>query len=171
MLLRIDELEKIDFLTMTLRHLHDFQQVLSAYIKSIDASLDYLWEPKLNDQDVFNALMLYQPQWFSILPCSWNIQFHARINSLLHCTPEILYQKQVWDAQNSSETDFFQTMGMTLEDIPLSCENSRRHNIFVCEDRAKIIHYMAKSYRNNHQFHYYDGVWEFFEMLSWNFVR
>ena len=90
----------------------------------------------MNDQDVFNAVLSIRTDILRIISCDWNIQTHARINSLLACSRGIDFAQY---SQSGTPLRF--------EDIPFNCEESKRRNIFTCEKRAKVLHFMAQSYK------------------------
>jgi len=82
------------------------------------------WSPTLNDQDVFNAVFSVSPQLLHILPCEWNLQYHAYMNSIRLCGPE-----------------------------SLNCEAALHQNVYVCPRHPKIVHFMAGSYNASPQFY------------------
>lgn len=114
------------------------------------------WYPKLNDQDVFNAVFSIQPDAFRVLSCDWNVQIHARINTLIACSKGIDFH---WYSNNG--------MPVRFEDIPLNCVESERRKIFSCTKKAKILHFMAQSYKAFDAFQYYSHFWRTYEQLSW----
>ena len=124
------------------------------------------WVPQLNDQDVFNALAEGDSSIVHILPCEWNVQIHARINSIIYCAGEIIR-----GASTPNLMDYFSSRRLSVGDIPLNCDESARREIFVCERRASVLHYMGGSHTVEHGFmQYYSGFWKAFADLRWNLL-
>jgi hypothetical protein len=70
-----------------------------------DVSSNYIWNAKLNDQDIFNAFLSILPNYLHILPCEWNVQFHARINTAIICAHHILDNKRNNDNDNDNNSN------------------------------------------------------------------
>lgn len=43
---------------------------------------------KLNDQDIFNVVFALHPGMLRVLSCDWNVQYHARLNTMMACYGE-----------------------------------------------------------------------------------
>ena len=116
------------------------------------------WNPQLNDQDIFNAVLASDKElkkMLYILPCEWNVQFHARLNTLIACL----------------KTAFLNSSDLKLNEVPLNCDESRKKHVFACPKRAKVVHFMAQSYTIASEiFGYYTSFWHSFNQLSWNTV-
>ena len=143
---------------------------LSAYRH---AHKDVNWEVSLNDQDVFNILLLYDSQYFMVLDCAWNVQFHARLNSFIQCYPELLLND--YGVKFSNGEDMLRVLNdhtITIDMIPVECEASNKAQIFVCSKRPKVLHFMAQSYKeNNYCFaNYYCHFWQSYVDLSWHIL-
>ncbi|GMH86008.1 hypothetical protein TrVE_jg10157 [Triparma verrucosa] len=93
-----------------------WRSALKSYIES---SSEESWAPRLNDQDVFNAVFTVEPKLAGNFDCSWNLQYHAYMNTARICA-----------------------------EGELNCEESRRQNIFVCRKRPRVVHFMAGSYKS-----------------------
>ena len=76
---------------------------LRAFVTQQEGNNDSNWAPKLNDQDIFNAVISLNPEWAAPLPCEWNLQYHAMMNARRLC-----------------------------KDGALNCPESMREGIFVC---------------------------------------
>ena len=132
------------------------------------------WEAELNDQDIFNIIILQFSELFLILPCEWNVQFHARMNTLIKCHHHIIDNFNINSDNNNNNynsnnwRDYFRENYVDLNNIPYNCEESRKSSIFVCEKKAKVIHFMAQSYKNGiYNFaHYYSFFWESYNDLK-----
>ena len=94
------------------------------------------WYPKLNDQDVFNAILSTKPEWAYPLPCEWNLQYHAYMNAIRLCGRD-------------SGT--------------LNCKKLHAEKKFVCPKRPAVVHFMAQSYFNNIE--YYSTFWKTVELM------
>jgi hypothetical protein len=46
------------------------------------------WSVKLNDQDIFNVVFALHPGMLRVLSCDWNVQYHARLNTMMACYGE-----------------------------------------------------------------------------------
>lgn len=112
---------------------------------------DKNWAPRLNDQDIFNVFFKYGSNLLRILPCEWNVQFHARLNTIIQCL----------DFPNEDESYRFGS-------IPKTCANSVNSNIFACEKQPKILHFMAQSYRDYSFLEFYSNFWSDYKSLSWS---
>ena len=88
-----------------------------------------------------------------ILPCEWNVQFHARINTIIECLP----------AANISGRN------LTFAHIPLNCPQSELKKIFACNKKAKVLHFMAQSYKEyiSEYLLYYSSFWRSYNEMSW----
>jgi hypothetical protein len=116
-----------------------------------------IWSAKYNDQDIFNLLYTLHAYLFHILPCEWNIQYHARLNSIIYCNHYIN-----WNTDNILHT---------LNEIPLNCKESRQKHFFVCPREPKVLHYMASSYSVDGSYlMYFNGYWNMYEKLNWNIL-
>ena len=164
-----------------------------------DNASDKKWEAKQNDQDILNVVMELRPSWFRVLPCEWNVQFHARINSISKCLPTFL-PSIVTDAMATytaatssdafvSQRQFLLQANLRFSDVPLNClrnyttsadsdgttmSSSRTqslNDIFVCEAKPKVLHFMANTYNGYYHFlEYFAYSWEFYSSLAWNLL-
>ena len=100
------------------------------------------WEPKLNDQDIFNAAISRNPQWAAPLPCEWNLQYHAYMNARRICQG-----------------------GGTL-----NCEAALRRGIFVCPRRPSLVHFMSQSYLGS-DVSYYQNFWHAMATMQMALLR
>mmetsp|Transcript_24726 Transcript_24726/g.32284 ORF Transcript_24726/g.32284 Transcript_24726/m.32284 type:complete len:604 (-) Transcript_24726:168-1979(-) len=82
------------------------------------------WMPTLNDQDVFNAVLAISPHLGTILPCEWNLQYHAYMNSVRVCGRDTL-----------------------------NCQAALDQGIFVCPRHPNVVHFMAGSYKGSSQYY------------------
>lgn len=86
-----------------------------------DGPLTATWVPKLNDQDVFNAVLsLSPPTWSAVLPCEWNVQWFAHANSQRLC------------------------FSGTTAASPLNCPALLSEGMFHCPRAPAIVHFMAQ---------------------------
>ena len=128
------------------------------------------WRPQLNDQDIFNALADSDGSIMHILPCEWNVQMHARINSIIYCASELFLQSTNGEVP-SDLMEFFSNTSLSIGDIPLNCDESARRGVFVCERRARVLHFMAGSHSVDNAFmQYYAGFWRAYADLGWNLL-
>ena len=150
------------------------------------------WEAKQNDQDVFNAVMTLRPQWFRVLPCAWNVQFHARLNSVTKCIHTLFPTANssingdplgISPSTNSKiqmQPDeirhYLWLTNVTFSDVPLNCDpslfadgsSSIADELFVCEVQPKVLHFMAGAYNGYYHFlRYFAHSWEYYFDLSW----
>ena len=97
-----------------------------------DPSTPVLWEAKLNDQDVFNAIMTLIPHYYYILPCQWNIQLHARINTFSYCLEELMSEANisVYHTHNS--------IHHTHSNIHSNINNSARNSMHSSSDTSSV---------------------------------
>ena len=107
------------------------------------------WEPSLNDQDIFNVFFKTNSSMLRMLPCEWNVQFHARLNTIIQCI------------------DYTENSDYRFSSIPKNCGNTVNKNIFVCDKQPKILHFMAQSYKDYDFFEYYSSFWSDYKSLSW----
>ena len=89
---------------------------LRAFVTQQEGNNDSNWAPKLNDQDIFNAVISLNPEWAAPLPCEWNLQYHAMMNARRLC-----------------------------KDGALNCPESMREGIFVCPRHPACVHFMSQS--------------------------
>ena len=144
-----------------------------------------VWEAQMNDQDLFNAALTVAPQHFRILPCAWNVQFHARLNTVMLCAHRALPQAGEGLGNDTSARDALSVFAppaaiaakqaalarrtVTDTDIPLNCPESAARRVFVCEARPKVLHFMAKSYSvDNVLWGYFAGFWKAYARLGWD---
>lgn len=113
---------------------------------------DMKWEPRLNDQDIFNVFFKSNGHILRILSCDWNIQLHARINTIIQCL----------DYPTNGDNTY------RFSKIPKKCANSINNNIFVCEKQPKCVHFMAQSYIDYDFLEFYSGFWLNYKTLSWS---
>jgi len=115
------------------------------------------WEPSLNDQDVFNVFFKYNGNMLRILPCEFNVQFHAchaRLNTIIQCLDYVNND----DEQQQKSTHF--------SDIPKSYTDSINANIFTCERQPKVLYFMAQAYKDYNFFEFYSNFWNEYHDLS-----
>jgi hypothetical protein len=129
--------------------INDVMDSLSAYADN-NKNKNIKWEPSLNDQDIFNVFFKSNSSLLRILPCEWNVQFHARLNTIIQCID--------YASDNNS---------YRFSNIPKSCGNTVHSNIFVCEKQPKILHFMAQSYKDYDFFEFYSSFWSDYMSLSW----
>lgn len=164
MLLDLQRLQKIDFLKLALDSIATFR-----------ASIDSSWDARLNDQDIYNVVFSLHPELVRILPCEWNVQLHARINSLIYChldmpgRRESLKEKPL-HGHPPSDYLFFQSNQRRLDDVDLNCAESRRKKIFVCPKKAKVLHFMSGTYNSYNFLLYYSFYWDMYKLLSWTLL-
>ncbi len=137
----------------------DFSAKMVDFIKKYQLE-NASWKPKLNDQDIFNAALQDNHHYLKILPCEWNVQYHARINTLRLCLP------LQWVKTSKSH----KLKELTLQEIPLNCVISELNQIFSCESRAKVIHFMAQSYSKVVDIGFYDDFWDSYAKLYWSLI-
>ena len=123
------------------------------------------WTVKLNDQDIFNVLFTYQPHMLKLLDCSWNVQYHARLNTLLACYGEL-------EAQLLEKNTTIRSMTQ----VPLNCAASRARKMFVCEKTARVLHFMASSYSSGTgeglgALRYYQNAWDYYAKMEWMVIH
>jgi len=110
-----------------------------------------------------------------------------------HETPEKKHQKEVMRmtstidvsssmAQNAGKreeieggeeglTEWFKTHDVSVDDIPWNCPRSREARVFVCQRRAKVLHFMVSAHRGPLRFlQFYAGFWDMFGAMSWNIL-
>ncbi len=75
------------------------------------------WIPRLNDQDVFNAVFTTSPELATPLPCAFNLQYHSYMNHRRLCPSG------------------------------LSCDESVGAGMFLCDETPAVLHFMAGTYR------------------------
>lgn len=120
------------------------------------------WMAKLNDQDLFNVYFIYKPYTLYILPCEWNVQFHARLNSFISCAADTI--KPLLEKHELRYP-------VMASRVPLNCPASIEKHVFVCSKRAKVLHYMAQSYAvYSDVLQYYANFWNTYVSLSWNII-
>ena len=102
------------------------------------ASTQAQWTAKLNDQDLLNVFYTHRPELLYVLPCEWNVQYHARLNTLLHCGSPVV--KGLLSLESAS----LPSRGVTVDRVPLNCAASRERRLYACPRRAKVLHYMAQ---------------------------
>jgi hypothetical protein len=117
---------------------------------------------------VFNAVFTVVPQHLMILPCEWNHQLHARLNTFAYCAGELISSHQL--SHGHQQVNISHDIVKYVEDIPLNCERSASHNMFVCESRAKILHFMAQTYQDYDFVRYFSQFWKMYQKLAWNLV-
>ena len=100
------------------------------------------WVPKLNDQDIFNAVISRNPQWAAPLPCEWNLQYHAYMNARRIC-------------QGRAE---------------LNCEAALQQGVFVCPRHPSLVHFMSQSYLGS-DVSYYQSFWHAMAATSPGLLR
>jgi lipopolysaccharide biosynthesis glycosyltransferase len=110
---------------------------LEAFIRASEEG----WAPRLNDQDVFNAVFSRRPELAANFDCSWNLQYHAFMNSARLCGGR-----------------------------GLNCEESIVTDMFVCPKRPKVVHFMAGSYKQSSA-QYYSQFWDSFRKLDMGLIR
>ena len=101
------------------------------------------WVPKLNDQDIFNAVISRNPQWAAPLPCEFNLQYHAYMNS-----------RRICEAQGEA----------------LNCEAALQKGIFVCPRHPSVVHFMSQSYLGS-DLSYYQSFWHAVAGMSPDLIR
>ena len=140
-------------------NLHSTTNEMNENGNNSDPSTPVLWEAKLNDQDVFNAIMTLIPHYYYILPCQWNIQLHARINTFSYCLEELMSEANisVYHTQNNMHSNIdnnsihsksntssvyeeikidrrqaLREVGIRVQYVPMNCDLSRQHEVYVC---------------------------------------
>ena len=79
------------------------------------------WVPKLNDQDIFNAVLSLAPStWSAVLPCEWNVQWFAHANS----------QRLCYSGAAAAS--------------PLNCPVLLAEGMFHCPRSPAVVHFMAQ---------------------------
>ena len=124
---------------------------LIKYIQSSGSSNGEKWVPKLNDQDIFNAILSRQPQWMAILSCEWNLQQHAFMNTNRLCSDRNLHN-------------------LAPDTSTLNCASSIASEIFVCPKPPAVVHFMSQSYLTGDP-SYYGSFWAAFAALPMRLVR
>ena len=119
------------------------------------------WNAKLNDQDIFNAVLSISPQHLMILPCSWNVQLHARLNTFMLCLDEVALV---------AGTDQTKPVISYANQVPYNCPQSIENDIFVCTNRAKVLHFMAQTWYSYDFLRYYANFWRMYADLSWSLL-
>ena len=162
MLLHIDRMQRVDFLELARASIFSFRE-----------SIDTSWDAKLNDQDIFNVVFSMQPDLMKILPCEWNVQLHARINSLIYCHLDMPGRREYRNQPTANKVipPFFDTNYRRLDDVNLNCPELNRMKIFVCSKQAKVLHFMAGTYNNYNFMLYYSYYWDMYKALSWTLIR
>jgi hypothetical protein len=89
----------------------------------IERETDPLWNPQLNDQDIFNAMFTMRPELVHTIDCKWQLQFHS-----------FQEHRRLCDGQS-----FFNT-------YDYSCPESIKSNMFLCKKSPGLVHFMAQSY-------------------------
>jgi len=154
------------FMRLMVHSVRQFQLAHSRAAKADGSHETSLWSASLNDQDVFNAFFSQHPGALYILPCEWNVQYHARLNSFIACSADVV-KSRLAERDASGGTSGAITASM----VPLSCPESDAREIAVCPGKAKILHYMAQTYTIYSDFlQYYNGFWKTFAGLSWNII-
>jgi len=87
------------------------------------------WQPELNDQDVFNAVLTLRPELAYTIPCAWNLQYHAFMTSQRLCS-----------------SDEPGAIGSDRSDRGPNCAAMVAERMFVCAARPAVVHYMTRSY-------------------------
>ena len=124
------------------------------------------WMAKLNDQDLFNVYFIYKPYALYILPCEWNVQFHARLNTFISCAADTI--KPILTDRTDGP---YKPGNVSASLVPLNCQSSLKKHVFVCTEPAKILHYMAQTYKvYSDVLQYYPNYWDMYVKLSWNDV-
>jgi len=119
-------------------------QLLRLYIEDVDGYPSYApaengelgqsrWQPRLNDQDVFNAIFTQSPSLASSFNCDWNLQYHGYMNSGRVCQ-----SSEVSLPSNEASSSSY----------GYNCPNSLSSGMFVCTLPPKVVHFMAGSYRS-----------------------
>ena len=124
---------------------------LAQYVAASSASDGPRWVPKLNDQDIFNAILSRQPQWVAFLSCEWNLQQHAFMNTNRLCSAS---------GSGSGEGDASQ----------FNCAASMANGMFVCPKAPAVVHFMSQSYMGGDTT-YYGSFWYAFSTLPIYLVR
>eukprot|EP00622_Pseudochattonella_farcimen_P005131 FR740683.1.p1 GENE.FR740683.1~~FR740683.1.p1 ORF type:complete len:162 (+),score=11.83 FR740683.1:61-486(+) len=114
---------------------------LRAFVTQQEGNNDSNWAPKLNDQDIFNAVISLNPEWAAPLPCEWNLQYHAMMNARRLC-----------------------------KDGALNCPESMREGIFVCPRHPACVHFMSQSYLGS-DVSYYASFWASMRQLPMELLR
>ena len=122
MCLRIDRMKEIDWPSL-------FVQTFIEYRGGSN------WKAQLNDQDIFNAVFTMLPQHLYILPCEWNVQLHARLNSILFChhslshvlqesvpTAKCTFSPSPSPSQTQTQTRISAEVSSQTKGTSLSCE-------------------------------------------------
>ena len=102
------------------------------------------WSPRLNDQDVFNAVFAHEPGAVHALPCEWNLQYHAYMAQVRLCGG-------VGAGSGAGA-------GADV-DVDVNCGAALARGIFVCPRPPAIVHFMAQSYRTTTP-SYYSEYWD-----------
>lgn len=129
------------------------------------------WKALLNDQDIFNTIFGIFPGQWRVLNCSWNVQFHARLNSLISCyharttqlsntssTPSVVNStiERESGEMNDAAVDsaipthqlkhrpFHHSPHTRMSLTPETCDNLTQRRMFVCPYQAKVLHFMAQ---------------------------
>jgi len=117
---------------------------LREFVKVEKTNNNIDWTPRLNDQDVFNAVFSRRTDWLRIIPCKWNLQYHAAMNSARLC----------------GETD----------DGSIYCDKAKEKGIFLCKSRPSVVHFMAGSYKKVGRSFYYSIFWAAYEEMDLGMV-
>lgn len=166
MMLDLQRMQIVDFLSIVFK-------CISTFRNSID---DWSWEAKLNDQDIFNVVFALMPKFVTILPCEWNVQLHARTNTLIYCHMDIPGRRHFAVANHTiirdggSDHQFFKDRNLKFADVSLNCPESIEKKIFVCTRKAKVLHFMAGTYMDYNFLSYYAFHWDMYKDLSWNII-
>jgi hypothetical protein len=105
------------------------------------------------------------------LPCEWNVQLHARLNSIILCQNKANNDNNNNNNNSTNKSNTNTNKYSSISDIPYNCNNSRSNNIFVCTKQAGVIHFMAQSYRNYNFLSYYEHFWDLYDKLSWYIIN
>ena len=90
----------------------------------IERETDPLWNPQLNDQDIFNAMFTMRPELVHTIDCKWQLQFHAFQENRRLCDGAAFYNEQ-----------------------DSSCPASKKAGMFLCKKKPALVHFMAQSYK------------------------
>lgn len=142
-----------------------------------------MWTARLNDQDIFNVYLTeHHPNRLFVLPCQWNVQHHARLNTMVACAedaivPLMQQQQQQLDSAGAgphvANGSIIDGIPLIPSVVPLNCDRSIAAEVFACEcgsetlspeefsllnnnypqeTAVKVLHYMAQSYSVDDRF-------------------
>ena len=114
------------------------------------------WEPRLNDQDVFNAVFSRRPDLAGCFDCEWNLQYHAHMNTRRIC--------EAAENKNSPQSGDGESAASSL-----NCDASQQKGLFLCRKRPKVAHFMAGSYKRGGAV-YYSQFWQSYESLDMDLI-